>query len=67
MEFDLIEGLPEEPGRYLFVLTDDSVCEGYYKHPDSWSTRPVTLASYDCEGSFYYLEANTIKGWLRKK
>jgi len=67
MEFDLIEGLPEEPGRYLFVLRDDSVCEGYYKHKNRWTQRPIALASYSIDGSYYYLEANTIKGWLRKK
>ena len=62
-QFELIKGLPEEHGTYLFLLKDGSIKEGYFgsfPHPNS--EKDIRIANCEDE-QFYY--TNCI-GWLKK-
>ncbi|QLE46498.1 hypothetical protein FD723_40515 (plasmid) [Nostoc sp. C052] len=64
--FEVIEGLPEDYGTYIFLMKDNSIQEGYYgsfPHPHN----NACIKTSDIEGErFYYEESSMILGWLRK-
>ena len=62
-EFELIKGLPEDAGVYLFLLENGSIKEGYFNSfPYPNHENAIRIANCEDE-EFYY--TNCI-GWLKK-
>ena len=62
-EFELIKGLPEDAGVYLFLLENGSIKEGYFNSfPYPNHEEDIRIANCEDE-QFYY--TNCV-GWLKK-
>ncbi|MEA5595762.1 hypothetical protein [Rivularia sp. UHCC 0363] len=62
-KFELIKGLPEEHGTYLFLLENGSIKQGYFSsfpYPNHEEVIRIT----NCEDEYFYYEK--CVGWLKK-
>lgn len=63
IKFELIEGLPEDHGTYLFLLEDGSLKEGYFSSfPFPYHQQDVRVANCEDEEFYYY----KVVGWLKR-
>ncbi len=63
-KYELIEGLPEEYGVYLFLLEDGSIKEGYFGSFPVPHHQENTIRIANCEDEEFYYEK--CVGWLKK-
>ncbi len=63
LEFELVKGLPEEHGTYLFLLENGSIKEGYFSSFPYPNHEDVIRLS-NCEYEEFYYEK--CVGWLKK-
>jgi len=64
IEFEVVHGLPEVSGRYLFLLKDRSVREGYIHLPTKIQIPRVTFIQLL---GGYRIEGDDVTGWLKEK
>ncbi|MEB3219957.1 MAG: hypothetical protein VKN72_27510 [Nostocales cyanobacterium 94392] len=62
-KFELIKGLPEEAGTYLFLLENGSIKEGYFSS-FSYPNHEDVIRLSNCEYEEFYYEK--CVGWLKK-
>lgn len=62
---ELIPGLPEDYGEYIFLLNSGKIRQGYYdSFPCPNDGYAVRYAECE-ERSFYYLAESEVRGWFR--
>jgi|GEM_PF-1688775 len=63
IRYEIVEGLPEDHGIYLFLLRDGSIKEGFYSSfPFPHHDKPVRYGNLKEE----FLEYGEPTGWLRR-
>lgn len=62
-EFELIKGLPEDAGVYLFLLENGSIKEGYF-NSFPYPNHEDVIRIANCEDERFYYER--CAGWLKK-
>jgi hypothetical protein len=62
-EFELIKGLPEDAGVYLFLLENGSIKEGYF-NSFPYPNHEEVIRIANCEDEYFYY--NKCVGWLKK-
>ena len=63
INLELISGLPEDYGTYLFLMEDGSIKQGYYSSfPFPYHQDEVRIANCEDEEFHYY----KVVGWLQR-
>jgi hypothetical protein len=64
INFELIDGLPDHHGTYLFLLEDGTIREGYYSSFPHPNCEKGTVKWCDQENEWFYYEIAV--GWFKR-